>query len=79
MVSPSTLHAITLRATCPLLSTFLSSHLHSRQGSDKETNNRGSILATSKYFYPRWLRHYATSRKVAGSRPDEINEFFQFT
>jgi hypothetical protein len=20
-----------------------------------------------------WLRHYATSRKVAGSRPDEIN------
>jgi hypothetical protein len=22
-----------------------------------------------------WLRHYATSRKVAGSRPDEVNEF----
>jgi hypothetical protein len=27
----------------------------------------------------KWLRHYATSRKVAGSRPDEVNEFFQFT
>jgi hypothetical protein len=23
-----------------------------------------------------WLRHYATSREVAGSRPDEVNEFF---
>jgi hypothetical protein len=22
------------------------------------------------------LRHYATSQKVAGSRPDEVNEFF---
>jgi hypothetical protein len=21
----------------------------------------------------KWLKHYATSRKVAGSRPDEIN------
>jgi hypothetical protein len=27
-----------------------------------------------------WLRQYATSRKVEGSRPDEVNEFFfQFT
>jgi hypothetical protein len=25
------------------------------------------------------LRHYATSREVAGSRPDEVNEFFKFT
>jgi hypothetical protein len=23
-----------------------------------------------------WLRHYATSRKVAGLNPDEVNEFF---
>jgi hypothetical protein len=23
-----------------------------------------------------WLRHYATSRKVTGSRPDEVNGFF---
>jgi hypothetical protein len=22
-----------------------------------------------------WLMHYATSRKVAGSTPDEVNEF----
>jgi hypothetical protein len=25
-----------------------------------------------------WLRHYAVSRKVAGSIPDEIVGFFQF-
>jgi hypothetical protein len=23
--------------------------------------------------------HYTTNQKVAGSRPDEVNEFFQFT
>jgi hypothetical protein len=26
----------------------------------------------------RWLRHYATNRKVAGSNPDEV-DFFQLT
>jgi hypothetical protein len=26
-----------------------------------------------------WLRHYATSRKVAGSISDEVTEFFQLT
>jgi hypothetical protein len=25
---------------------------------------------------PSWLRHYATSRKVAGSIPDEVTGFF---
>jgi hypothetical protein len=25
-----------------------------------------------------WLRHYATTRKVAGSRSDEVNEFSSF-
>jgi hypothetical protein len=25
-----------------------------------------------------WLRHYATSRKVAGSSPEEVMDFFQF-
>jgi hypothetical protein len=28
---------------------------------------------------PYWLRHYATRRKVKGSRPEEVNEFFQFS
>jgi hypothetical protein len=27
----------------------------------------------------KWLSHYATFRKVAGSRPDEISEFYDFT
>jgi hypothetical protein len=26
--------------------------------------------------YPRWSRHYAVSRKVAGPRPDEVTQFF---
>jgi hypothetical protein len=26
-----------------------------------------------------WLRHYATRRKVAGSKPQEENEFLQYT
>jgi hypothetical protein len=26
-----------------------------------------------------WFRHYATSRKVVGSSPDEVTEFFQLT
>jgi hypothetical protein len=26
-----------------------------------------------------WLRNDVTSRKIAGLRPDEVNEFFQFT
>jgi hypothetical protein len=25
-----------------------------------------------------WLRHYPTSRKVEGSKPDEVNDIFQF-
>jgi hypothetical protein len=31
-----------------------------------------------EYFGTRGM-HYATSRNVAGSRPDEVNEFSQFT
>jgi hypothetical protein len=27
----------------------------------------------------RWFRRYATSRRVAGSSPDEVNKLFQFT
>jgi hypothetical protein len=26
-----------------------------------------------------WLRHYATSQKVAGSSPDDVDFFFQLT
>jgi hypothetical protein len=28
------------------------------------------------YAIVSWLRHYATSRKVAGSNPDEVDFFF---
>jgi hypothetical protein len=33
-------------------------------------------LHSSKYLYRIVLRHYDTSRKGAGSRPDEVNYFF---
>jgi hypothetical protein len=33
------------------------------------------IYSTFKNDLALWLRHYAISRKVAGSRPDEVNEF----
>jgi hypothetical protein len=36
-------------------------------------------LAHAKYFVALYFRHYATSLKVVGSRPDEVKEFFQFT
>jgi hypothetical protein len=26
-----------------------------------------------------WLRRYVTNRKVAGLRPDEVNDFYQVT
>jgi hypothetical protein len=29
-----------------------------------------------RLYIPQSLRHYATSRKVAGSRPGEMNGFF---
>jgi hypothetical protein len=32
-----------------------------------------SILCSQVYAY--WLIHYVTSRKVVGSRPDEVTQF----
>jgi hypothetical protein len=41
-------------------------------------------FATINYFtrghaVAQWLSCYVTSREVADSRPDEVNDFFQFT
>jgi hypothetical protein len=37
----------------------------------------------TRHIHPRrhikYFKHYATSRKVTGSRPDEVNKCFQFT
>jgi hypothetical protein len=33
------------------------------------------VFCSFHFFYHSWLRHYATSRKVAGSRPDEVDFF----
>jgi hypothetical protein len=37
-----------------------------------------SLRNLTMFFY-KWLMLYAKSREVAGSRPDEVNDFFQFT
>jgi hypothetical protein len=37
-----------------------------------------NVMSSLKNSY-RWLRHYATSRKVAGSSPDEVIGMFQFS
>jgi hypothetical protein len=40
---------------------------------------RLSALRAGRALLPgRFLRHYDTNRKVAGSRPDEVNAFFFF-
>jgi hypothetical protein len=40
-------------------------------GGVKTSSRRYSLQCTTL-----WLRHYATNREVAGSRPTETNEFF---
>jgi hypothetical protein len=45
--------------------------------SHAHTNEKGAGFHT--WGIGRWLRHCATSREVAGSRPDEVTELFQFT
>jgi hypothetical protein len=36
-------------------------------------------LQDYRHAVAQWLRHYATSWKVVGSRRNNVNEFFQFT
>jgi hypothetical protein len=37
------------------------------------------LLAYKGHALAYWLRLFATSRKIASLRPDEVNEIFQFT
>jgi hypothetical protein len=36
------------------------------------------FLSPGRTQYRSWLRHYATSRKVAGSTPDQVIEYFNW-
>jgi hypothetical protein len=36
----------------------------------------GKYVSLGGTRYRSWLRHYATSRKVAGSNPDDVIRFF---
>jgi hypothetical protein len=38
-----------------------------------------AVFSHPGHVVAQWLRHYATSRKVADSRPDKVIEFYQFT
>jgi hypothetical protein len=42
-------------------------------------NRNTAIFYFLNFFYFYWLRHNVTSRKAAGSRPDEVNDIFQIT
>jgi hypothetical protein len=42
-------------------------------GAATATATRKKPYADVGHAVPQWLRHYATSRKVAGSRADEVN------
>jgi hypothetical protein len=37
------------------------------------------IYGTLEHVVAQWFRRYATSQKVAGSRLDQVSEFYQFT
>jgi hypothetical protein len=54
----------------------------SRQRAEFLNAKAGTIVLLNEYLnqrrgtrYRSWLRHYATSRKVAGSNPDEVDNF----
>jgi WD40 repeat protein len=51
-------------------------HFYNRN--DESKNSFLYLVQVLKYLKCRWLRHYATSRKVAGSSPNEVIEFFFF-
>jgi hypothetical protein len=48
------------------------------QSFERRESEKGKVGMNHAYVSKRAL-NYAISRKVAGSRPDEVNEFFQFT
>jgi hypothetical protein len=36
-----------------------------------------SLVSYMGHAGAQWLRHYAAGRKIAGLKPDEVNEFVQ--
>jgi hypothetical protein len=47
----------------------------SLQGAISSRARRLLVCYTVAFVYKRYLRHYATNRKVAGSSPDEVDFF----
>jgi hypothetical protein len=52
--------------------------MHGTQGEFLKQYGEGRLLLGTRRVQAvaKWLRHYATSRKVAGLRCDEVNTFF---
>jgi hypothetical protein len=44
--------------------------------SGSEVKEKDYLFVILHVFMRTWMGHYATSRRVVGSRPDEMNEFF---
>jgi hypothetical protein len=49
---------------------------HSKQALSSYSNLKWSLVVRKGHAAGQWLGHYATSRKVAGSRYDEAKQFF---
>jgi hypothetical protein len=78
---------------CPILEVYLPRSLRNEHAvcileiMGSSPNLQQKRKATSQNFkhynslhpHPKWLSHYVTSRTVVGSRPDEVNNFHQFT
>jgi hypothetical protein len=62
------------------LHSFCTVHIQEHENSLKISSNVGcwtSVLCHS--IFCTWLRCCVTNLKVAGSRPDEVNDFYQVT
>jgi hypothetical protein len=52
---------------------------NSFKGWNNESKRQQTHPSRLNNFQNIFINHYATSWKVAGSRPDEANEYFEFT
>jgi hypothetical protein len=53
--------------------------IHETFGEWEEKNFWKLLSSGMEHAVAQWLRHYATSRKVASFRPRKVKECFQFT
>jgi hypothetical protein len=54
-------------------------HKDQRHGSSETAIIEAVYMINLGHAVAQWLWHYVTSRNAEGSRPDEVNDFLQFT